>query len=43
MIRIAPVALYTSFQEAYETVQVLKEVMDGRIYENYENKREIIA
>ena len=43
MIRLAPVALYTSFQEAYETVQVLKKIMDGRLYENYENKRGVIA
>lgn len=43
MIRLAPVALYTSFQEVYETVQVLKKIMNGRLYENYENKRGIIA
>ncbi|RRN72463.1 kynureninase [Peribacillus simplex] len=43
MIRLAPVALYTSFQEANERVQVLKKIMDGRLYENYENKRGIIA
>ncbi|MFC9596524.1 kynureninase [Peribacillus butanolivorans] len=43
MIRLAPVALYTSFQEVFETVQVLKKIMDGRLYENYENKRGIIA
>ncbi|WHX68287.1 hypothetical protein QNH26_06765 [Peribacillus frigoritolerans] len=43
MIRLTPVALYTSFQEVYETVQVLKKVMDGNLYENYENKRGIIA
>jgi kynureninase len=43
IIRLAPVALYTSFQEVYETVQVLKEVMDGRLYENYVNKRGIFA
>ncbi|WP_145504933.1 hypothetical protein [Peribacillus frigoritolerans] len=43
MIRLTPVALFTSFQEVYETVQVLKKVMDGNLYENYENKRGIIA
>ncbi|MFE4898571.1 kynureninase [Peribacillus butanolivorans] len=43
MIRLAPVALYTSFQEVFETVQVLKKIMDGRLYENFENKRGIIA
>lgn len=43
MIRLTPVALYASFQEVYETVQVLKKVMDGNLYENYENKRGIIA
>ncbi|MGE7183190.1 hypothetical protein ACQKKK_04100 [Peribacillus sp. NPDC006672] len=38
MIRLAPVALYTSFQEVYETVLVLKKIMNGRSY-NYENKK----
>jgi kynureninase len=39
----SPVALFNSFQEVYETVQVLKKVMDGNLYEDYENKRGIIA
>ncbi|CAH0207135.1 Kynureninase [Peribacillus sp. Bi96] len=43
MIRLTPVPLYTSFQEVYEMVQVLKKIMDGRLYESYENKRGIIA
>ncbi|MGE7760965.1 hypothetical protein [Peribacillus sp. NPDC097895] len=40
MIRLASVPLYTSFQEVYEMVQVLKKIMEGRLYEN---KRGIIA
>lgn len=43
MIRLAPVALYTSYQEIWETVQIFKKIMKGRLYESYENKRGIIA
>jgi kynureninase len=43
IIRLAPVALYTSYVEVWQTVQVLKRVMDEKLYEKYENKREIIA
>ncbi|WP_413002138.1 hypothetical protein [Peribacillus frigoritolerans] len=40
MIRLTPVALFTSFQEVYETVQVLKKVMDGNLYETMKIKGE---
>lgn len=43
MIRLAPVALYTSYREVWETVQVLKKIMQGKLYESYENIRGIIA
>lgn len=42
-VRIAPVALYNSFEDVYHTVMILKEIMDDRLYEAYENRRGVIA
>jgi kynureninase len=43
VIRLAPIALYTSFQDVWEAVQRLKSIMVEKAYERYENKREVIA
>lgn len=43
VIRLAPVALYTSYVEIWESVQILKKIMKEKLFEKYENKREIIA
>ncbi|MFC0187728.1 kynureninase [Fictibacillus aquaticus] len=43
VIRLAPAALYTSFADVYETVNVLKRIMQEKHYEKYENTREVIA
>lgn len=43
VIRLAPVALYTSHHEVWRTVQILKEIMVGKLYEKYENKRGAVA
>lgn len=43
IIRLAPVALYTSYEEIWRTIQVLKDIMREKKYEKYENKREVIA
>lgn len=42
-IRLAPIALYNTFEEVRVTVQTLKEIMDNEDYKNYENKRGVIA
>lgn len=42
-IRLAPVALYNSFQDVYETIQVLKEIMDEKLYEQFSNERTIVS
>lgn len=42
-IRIAPVALYNTFVEVWEAVQILKKIMDDKLYLNYENKRGVVA
>lgn len=43
IIRLAPVALYTSYEEIWRTIKVLKDIMREKRYEQYENKREVIA
>jgi kynureninase len=43
VIRLAPIALYTSFREVWKVVQILKEIMDNNEYEKYTRKRDIVA
>lgn len=42
-IRLAPVALYNSFEDVWQTVQVLKKIMVEELYKKYENKRDVVA
>ncbi|WP_071461458.1 kynureninase [Bacillus massilinigeriensis] len=42
-IRLAPVALYNTFEEVWKTVQILKSIMDEEKYKKFENKRGIVA
>ncbi len=43
IIRLAPIALYTSFEEIYEMVQRIKDIMDHKTYENFSSKRGTVA
>lgn len=43
IIRLAPVALYTSFVDVWSAVQKLKVIMSEKQYEKFENKRETVA
>lgn len=43
IIRLAPVAFYTSYEDVWMAVQILKKIMQEKLYEKYENKREVIA
>ncbi|MFJ5761408.1 kynureninase [Neobacillus sp. NPDC093182] len=43
IIRLAPVALYTSYSEVWEVVQILKKIMEERQYEKFANEREVVA
>ncbi|MFC0524223.1 kynureninase [Pontibacillus salicampi] len=43
VIRLAPVALYNTYVEVWETVQLLKRIMDEQLYLKYENERDVIA
>jgi len=42
-IRLAPVALYNSFADVWNSVQILKQIMENKSYETFENVRDIIA
>ncbi|PFM79310.1 kynureninase [Bacillus sp. AFS077874] len=43
IIRLAPVALYTSYEEVWEVVQTLKKIMTEKQYEKFKNEREVVA
>ena len=43
IIRLAPSPLYTSYVELWRTVRILAEIMSGKLYEEYENKRGVVA
>ncbi|MFD0620246.1 kynureninase [Paenibacillus sp. GCM10027629] len=43
IIRLAPVALYSSFEEVWEVVQILKKIMAEKQYEKFKNEREVVA
>lgn len=42
-VRIAPVALYNSFEDVYHAVMILKEIMDDRLYDKFDNRRGVVA
>ena len=42
-IRLAPVALYNSFEEVWQAIQILKKIMVNGTYQKFENKRDVIA
>lgn len=43
VIRLAPVALYTSYTEVYDMVMIIEDIMESKEYEKYDNKRGTIA
>ena len=43
VIRLAPIALYTSFTEVFRVVETLVMIMDEKLYENYSSKRGTVA
>ncbi|MFC0561339.1 kynureninase [Halalkalibacter alkalisediminis] len=42
-IRLAPVALYNTFEEVWESVQILKRIMKEERYKQFKNEREVVA
>lgn len=43
VIRLAPIALYTSYQEVYQLVEILENILKNKIYEKYSNKRGLVV
>ncbi len=43
IIRLAPIALYTSFADVWQVVQHLRAIVDERAYEAYPDARELVA
>lgn len=43
IIRFAPSPLYTSFEDVYKTIRILKNIMIRNLYKNFVNKREVVA
>lgn len=42
-IRLAPVALYNTFEDIWQTIQILKTIMKEEQYKEFSNKRDIVA
>ena len=42
-IRLAPVALYNSFEDVWNTVQILKKIMKEELYKQFPNERGVVA
>ncbi|KEO83518.1 kynureninase [Tumebacillus flagellatus] len=43
VIRLAPIALYTSYEEVWRTAQALREIIENREYEAFETGRNVVA
>jgi len=43
IIRLAPIAFYTSFEEVWETVEILKAIVTEKQYEKYGKERNVVS
>ncbi|WP_066069073.1 kynureninase [Neobacillus soli] len=43
VIRLAPIALYTSYHDIWKMVQILKTIMKEEQYKKFKNEREVVA
>lgn len=43
VIRIAPTALYNTFEDVWRVVEILKQIATGREYEQFSQKRELVS
>ena len=43
VIRLAPIALYTSFFDVWDMVQIIKEIMNNKDYEQFDSHRGVVA
>jgi kynureninase len=43
VIRLSPIALYTSYQDIWQMVTILRTIMEEEQYKQFENKRDVVA
>ncbi len=43
VIRLAPVAFYVSFEDVYRMVEIIKDIMETKAYEEYDGSRGTVA
>lgn len=43
IIRLSPVAFYTSYEEVWKTVQILKHIVTEKHYEKFDKKRNVVS
>lgn len=43
VIRLAPIALYTSYEEVYKIVQILADIINESAFEDFSNKRNLVV
>lgn len=43
VVRLAPVALYTTYEDVWKTVQILKSIIVEKQYEGFDAKRGVVA
>ena len=43
IIRLAPVAFYTSYEEVWDTVQLLKRIIEEKLYEKHSKERNVVS
>ncbi|MCA1056028.1 kynureninase [Rossellomorea aquimaris] len=43
VIRLAPVALYSSYVDVWDTIRILKGIMENEEYKKFENTRNVVA
>ncbi len=42
VVRLAPVALYVSFEDVYRLVDILEEILKNKLYEQIDNKKSLV-
>ncbi|MDQ0482039.1 kynureninase [Guptibacillus hwajinpoensis] len=43
VIRLAPIALYSSYEDVWNVIQILQDIMSNQKYKDYSNERNVIA
>ncbi|AYD40463.1 kynureninase [Clostridium fermenticellae] len=43
VIRLAPIALYTSYEDVYKLIEITEKIMENKEYENFTNERSVVV